>query len=52
MNGFGKHFNGCARAAAIFVATLAFGLSSAFGQATTTVRLADQPGAEVDYGAV
>jgi len=53
MNGFSRHFNGCARLVATLVATLAFGLSSAFAQATmTTVRLADQPGAEVDYGAV
>lgn len=53
MNGFSRHFDGCAKLVATLVATFAFGLSSAFAQGTmTTVRLADQPGAEVDYGAV
>ena len=39
--------------AAIVVATAWFGMPSAYGQGNmTTVRLADQPGAEVDYAAV
>src|SRR5512146_2943653 len=53
MKGFSKQARGWRRAAAIVVATLAFGLSTAFAQDTmTTVRLADQPGAEADYAAV
>lgn len=53
MNGLGRQARGWARAAAIVVAAGTFGVSSAFAQgAPTTVRLADQPGAEVDYAAV
>lgn len=53
MRALGKHWTWWGRMAAIVAATAWFGMASAYGQGSmATVRLADQPGAEVDYGAV
>jgi len=53
MNAFGRHSTRLARGTLIAVAAAWFGMSAAYGQGgMTTVRLADQPGAEVDYAAV
>jgi NitT/TauT family transport system substrate-binding protein len=53
MNVFVKHSAWWGRIAAVVVAIAWLGMPPAFGQGgTTTVRLADQPGAEVDYAAV
>jgi len=53
MNMFRGHSTWWGRIAAIVVASAWLGMPSAYGQGSmTTVRLADQPGAEVDYAAV
>lgn len=53
MNVFLRHSTWWGRIAVVVVATACLGVVPAYGQGSmTTVRLADQPGAEVDYAAV
>src|SRR5690242_1176804 len=53
MSAFGRHSTWWSRIATVVVAMACFGMSPAYGQGSvTSVRLADQPGAEVDYAAV
>ncbi|HEY3554390.1 MAG TPA: hypothetical protein VGL67_04710, partial [Casimicrobiaceae bacterium] len=53
MNALPMHSTWWGRIAAIVVAAASLAMSPAYGQGSmTTVRLADQPGAEVDYAAV